>query len=333
MTAQTACIFGCAGPRLSQEEAQFFHRAQPWGFILFARNLEDADQIRALTADLRAAVGHAAPIFIDQEGGRVQRMWPPLVRQWLPPLDDVARFGAAADDAMRLRYRIISAELLDLGIDGNCVPAVDVARPETHPIVRNRLLGDDPQTVARLGRVVADACLAGGVLPVVKHLPGYGRGKVDSHLSLPFTDADGAALESDFAPFRALADLPLGMTAHIVLSAIDGRAATMSPPVIDLIRTHIGFGGLLMTDDISMQALSGSVADRGRAVLDAGCDIVLHCNGDLDEMRAMTDAAGPMTDRAVDRGRAALNARIAAPAVDIDALAAEFETLVTAAGQ
>lgn len=330
MSRFAAAILGCAGLRLTADERRFFARAKPFGFILFTRNCDTAEQVRALTAELRDAVGRDAPIFVDQEGGRVQRLRPPLASDWRPPLHDAVAAGDCAADALALRYAIIAAELRALGIDGNCAPALDVARPETHPFLRNRLLGTDPDSVARLGRAVAEAHLAGGVLPVIKHMPGHGRGTADSHLHLPRTHADADALESDFAPFKALSDLPLGMTAHMVFEALDDRAATVSATMIGLIRDRIGFDGLLMTDDISMQALSGDVASRGRAALDAGCDAVLHCNGDLTEMRALHDATGAMTDAAQARAEAALAARIPTPPVDIATLWAKLDVLLPA---
>lgn len=325
-----AAILGCEGPRLSTEERRFFAEAQPFGFILFQRNLETADQIRALTSALRDSVGWDAPVFIDQEGGRVQRLRPPLARDWLPPLDDVARFGDHAAQAMALRYRIICAELLLFGIDGNCSPALDVARPDTHPVLRNRLYGSDPRTVARIGRAVAEAHLASGVLPVVKHIPGHGRGTLDSHLELPRVSAPRAELDAvDFAAFRALSDLPLGMSAHLVFEDIDpDRPATVSPVMIRLIREEIGFGGFLMTDDISMEALSGTVAERGAAAIAAGCDAVLHCNGKLPEMRALMEHVGKMDPQAQARAEAALACRRPAPEVDIAALEADLEALL-----
>ena len=327
VAGQAALILGCEGEALSREEAAFFAATQPFGFILFARNVADADQLRALTSDLRAAVGRDAPILIDQEGGRVARLRPPLATDFLPPLDDVARLGAAAARGMHLRYQIIAAELARYGIDGNCVPALDIARPDTHPILRNRLLGMDADTVARLGRAVVDGTLAGGALPVIKHMPGHGRARVDSHLDLPRTEVEADALATDFAPFAALSDAPLGMTAHVVFAALDHRPATQSPVMVDLIRRRIGFDGLLMTDDISMQALSGDVATRGRRALEAGVDVVLHCNGDLAEMRALADTAGPLTGASARRAAAALAARPGAAPVDIAVLRAEFEGL------
>ena len=301
MTA--AAILGCLGPRLHPDERAFFAEVQPWGFILFARNLETPDQVRRLTAGLRNAVGRDAPILIDQEGGRVQRLRAPEWRQWLPPLDQMALGGPDAMRAMWLRSRIIAAELLDLGIDVNCGPMCDVAEPGTHPFLKNRCYGTDPETVAQAARAVADGLIAGGVLPVMKHIPGHGRAFVDSHLDLPVVTAGPEALAArDFAPFKALADLPMAMTAHVVFEAFDPDApATTSPAMIRLIREEIGFGGLLMTDDISMQALAGDHAVRTRAALEAGCDMVLHCNGEMDEMRAVTGVCGRLESAALAR--------------------------------
>ncbi|SLN12692.1 Beta-hexosaminidase [Pseudoruegeria aquimaris] len=330
MSGQGAVIFGCEGLAVTAAEKAFFAEAQPWGFILFARNVESPAQLARLTADLREAVGRDVPVFIDQEGGRVQRMRAPHWSEWLPPLDEVARAGAAADRALFLRYRLIAAELRAVGIDGNCSPCADVATPETHPVLRNRCLSSDAAEVAQLARVVAEAHLAGGVLPVLKHIPGHGRATLDSHKELPRVSAPRAALEAvDFAPFKALADLPLGMSAHIVFEAIapDGPATT-SPAMVRLIRDEIGFGGLLMTDDLSMEALSGTVAERARAALAAGCDMILHCNGKLPEMEAVAAEAGRLEGAALARAEAALAARRAPEPVDLDALRAEHAALL-----
>jgi len=326
------CTFGCAGPTLNAEERALFAEAQPWGFILFARNVETPMQLIRLTGDLRAAVGRDAPILIDQEGGRVQRMGPPHWRRWRPPLDQMrsAASPGAAARAMQLRYRLIAEELRAVGIDVNCAPLADLARPETHPILRNRLYGEDAVAVIGAARAVAEGLMAGGVTPVLKHIPGHGRSALDSHVDLPRVKTDRATLEAeDFAAFRGLADLPLGMTAHIVYAAIDPDApVTCSPAMIRLIREQIGFGGLLMTDDISMQALSGPIADRGRAALAAGCDIVLHCNGDFDEMTALAEALPPMRPESRARAEAARVRRQPVPPVDIAALEAELEGLL-----
>jgi beta-N-acetylhexosaminidase len=224
--AISATILGLEGPILEAEEAMFFDIAQPWGFILFARNIESPEQLRRLTSDLRGAVGRDAPILIDQEGGRVQRMRAPLWREWLPPLEQMARVGGEAGlRAMYLRYRIIAAELRDAGIDVNCAPLADVARDVTHTVLRNRLYGENRQTVDAVARAVADGLSEGGVVPVLKHLPGYGLGVVDSHEDLPRVGAPLEELDAvDFGAFRPLADLPLGMTAHIVYDAIDPEA-------------------------------------------------------------------------------------------------------------
>ena len=334
-----AAILGCLGPVLSASEASFFRDADPWGFILFARNVEDPAQLRRLTGDLRAAVGRDAPIFVDQEGGRVQRLRAPHWSEWLPPLDMVnlamnsAAPGKALDQACRamwLRYRLIAAELRGIGIDGNCAPCLDVASPDTHPFLRNRCFSDDPQIVAALGRAAADGHLAGGVLPVVKHMPGHGRATMDSHKALPVVSAPRNELQAhDFVPFHVLRDLPLAMTAHIVFTEIDpDHPATSSAPLVQAMRGEIGFDGLLMSDDLSMEALSGTLGARAAATIAAGVDIVLHCNGKLAEMDPVVAAAGRMTEAAQRRADTALQARIAPETVDIAPLRAELAGLL-----
>ncbi|MFM7335164.1 MAG: glycoside hydrolase family 3 N-terminal domain-containing protein, partial [Tabrizicola sp.] len=263
MTVGTgATIFGCAGPRLLPEERAFYRDADPFGFILFARNVEDPEQLRRLTGDLRAAVGRDAPILVDQEGGRVQRLRSPHWREWTPPLDTVDGAGSleAAERTMRLRAMVIATELAAVGIDADCIPTLDVVRPETHPFLMNRCYGRDPDSVARIGRAVADGLMAGGVFPVMKHMPGHGLSHVDTHHDLPRVDVSLEDLQAvDFAPFRALADLPMAMTAHLVFAALDpDRPATQSPTMIRVIREVIGFKGLLMSDDLNMQALAGT---------------------------------------------------------------------------
>jgi beta-N-acetylhexosaminidase len=332
MSRLGAAIYGCAGLRLSAEEKALFRQARPFGFILFARNLDSPEQIRALCAELREAADWDAPIFIDQEGGRVQRLRPPLARDWRAPLEDARSLGSDAPRAFWLRARIIADELQALGIDGNCIPTLDIARPETHAVLHNRCYGESVESVIAHGRAVADGLLAGGVLPVMKHIPGHGLGTLDSHKDLPRVSAPRAALEAqDFAPFRALADLPLAMSAHIVFEAFDDRPATQSPVMIAVIRREIGFDGLLMSDDISMQALTGSVAERGRAALAAGCDLVLHCNGDLAEMQALAETCGALTASAQARAERALAARQSPAPVDIAALDQEFGALIARA--
>lgn len=330
--APGAAVLAPLGPVLTPDERRFFASVDPWGFILFARNVETPAQLRRLTADLREAVGRDAPVMIDQEGGRVQRMRAPHWREYLPALDQMVQ----AREPLRaqwLRNRLIAAELRDAGLDVNCAPLADIAEAETHPVLRNRLYGDDPETVIAAARACAEGLLAGGVLPVLKHIPGYGRASVDSHKTLPRVGADRATLERhDFAPFRALADLPIGMTAHIVFFAIDACApATASAPVMRVIRDEIGFGGLILTDDLSMEALSGPLAARAAAALAAGCDIVLHCNGEMSQMAEVAEAAGRLTPVAKGRAEAALALRRTPEPVDIGALAQELESLLSKA--
>ncbi len=327
----SATILGCEGPTLSRDEAAFFREADPWGFILFARNVETPGQLARLTADLRASVGRDAPVLVDQEGGRVQRLRAPHWREWLPPLDQVS---ATAPDRMEralwLRYRLIAAELRAVGIDADCAPSADIAGKDTHPFLRNRCFGVDAETVTRAARAAADGLLAGGVLPVVKHIPGHGRAVVDSHLHLPRVSASlEDLLATDFAPFAALADLPMAMSAHIVFDAVDpDHPATSSRDVIALIRGRIGFGGLLVSDDLSMEALSGTIGDRAGAAIAAGCDIALHCNGKRAEMEAVVAAAGRLSPAGAARAAAALARRSAPEAIDTALLEAEFEALL-----
>ncbi len=303
-----ASIFGCAGPVLSEDERRFFARVNPLGFILFARNIQSPDQVRALVMALRDSIGCAhAPVLIDQEGGRVQRLKPPHWRK-APAGEPFAQLAArdmeAAIAALRLNYRLIGRELADLGIDVDCAPVLDVPVAGAHDVIGDRAFGRDPVTVARLGRAVMDGLLDEGVLPIVKHIPGHGRAMVDSHLSLPVVEASRVELEArDFPPFRALADAPWAMTAHVVYQAIDATApATTSAKVIgEIIRGIIGFDGVLVSDDLSMKALGGSFEDRTSGALDAGCDVVLHCNGEMAEMEAVAAALRPLTEIAQER--------------------------------
>ncbi|MDJ0825439.1 MAG: glycoside hydrolase family 3 N-terminal domain-containing protein [Rhodobacter sp.] len=330
-STQAAAILGCRGPRLTPDERDFFAAAQPWGFILFARNCETPDQVRRLTGCLRAAVGRDAPILIDQEGGRVQRIGPPQWRQYLPPLDQCRAAGAQAPRAMYLRTRLIAAELADLGIDVNCAPMADIAGPDTHAFLKNRCYGTDAESVTANACAVAEALFDGGLLPVIKHMPGHGRAVVDSHTTPPVVEDAAETLRArDFAPFKALADLPMAMTAHVVYTAFDPAVpATTSPRMIRLIRDELGFSGLLMTDDISMDALAGDLAARCRAARAAGCDLVLHCNGDLSEMRVAVDTAGTLQGDGLARAEAALAARRPVRPIDIAATEAELEALIS----
>ncbi|GGL74537.1 glycoside hydrolase family 3 N-terminal domain-containing protein [Wenxinia marina] len=327
--APVAAIIGLEGTTIGPEERAFLREADPWGAILFGRNVDSPDQLRVLTSDFREIVGRNAPVLIDQEGGRVQRLRAPHWREFLPALDQMKR----ATNPMRaqwVRNRLIAHELREVGVDVNCAPLADLVEAGTHPVLLNRLYGDDVATVVDAARAAADGMLAGGVLPVLKHIPGYGRAQVDSHLSLPRIDAAAGALaERDFAPFRALSDLPMGMTAHIVFSRIDAdRAATVSPSLIAMIRDQIGFDGLLMSDDLGMEALSGTPAERTRATLAAGCDVALYGNGTLDDRRAVAEAAPVLQGQALTRAEAALARRHPPEPVDIGALDDELGALL-----
>lgn len=328
-----ATIIDADGLRLTPEEKTLFRETDPFGFILFARNIDTPDQMRALCDEMREAVGRDAVITIDQEGGRVQRMRAPHWREWLPPLDFVALSGSNAPRAMYLMYRIIADELRAVGVDSNCAPMVDVAGPATHEFLRNRCYSSDPVRVATLGRAAADGMLAGGVLPVVKHLPGHGRATIDSHFDLPCVTAALDELEAvDFAPFKALTGLPMAMTAHLVYETLDDAPATLSPKMMQLIRNDIGFDNLIMTDDISMKALSGTPAENAAGAIAAGCDVVLYCNAPLEDRRAVTQAAGLMTPQAQLRAERALSMRKTPDDVDIPALERELEALLGGAG-
>jgi beta-N-acetylhexosaminidase len=290
----SAAIFGCSAKGLTPEEKSFFREADPLGFILFARNVESPDQMRRLTAELREAVGRDdAPILIDQEGGRVARLRPPHWRV----VPAAARFGelalrdrAAGVEAARLNGSLLAAELRSIGVTVDCVPVLDLRFPGAHEVIGERAFSADPRMVTRLGRATAEGLLAGGVMPVIKHMPGHGRAEVDSHLSLPVVTASRETLEeTDFRPFRSLRKMPWAISAHVVYTAIDpDRPATTSPKVIEeIIRGSIGFDGVLVSDDLSMQALAGAIAERARDVFRAGCDLVLHCNGKMEEMEAV----------------------------------------------
>lgn len=318
-----AAILGCAGPRLSDEEARFFGSADPYGFILFARNIEQPEQVRRLVDDLRAAVGRFAPVLIDQEGGRVQRLKPPYWRE-RPPMRLFGRIAAGdlpnARKAAYLNALLMADDLADLGIDVDCAPLLDVPVEGADAIIGDRALASDPMLVADLGRAVIEGLLDGGVMPVVKHIPGHGRAMVDSHKALPLVVTDRATLQStDFLPFRALRDAPWAMTAHVTYSAYDEKLpATLSPIVIDqVIRGFIGCDAVLLTDDLSMRALSGSLAERAAQSLAAGCDLVLHCNGEMAEMQAVMAGVRPLDDRAEVRlARADSRKRRLTPPID-----------------
>jgi beta-N-acetylhexosaminidase len=308
-----AFITGLAGPDLLPAERTFLAAARPVGIILFARNCQSHDQIRRLVDDARDAIGSDdALVLIDQEGGRVQRLRPPLGRA----LPAAALYGTLyatdPEEARRAAFlasRQTAADLRALGINTNCAPVLDVPVTGSHNVIGNRAYSDSTEQVATLGAAVADGFMAGGVLPVMKHIPGHGRGTADSHHALPIVHTPRDVLEAtDFAPFRALADFPAAMTAHVLYTAIDAeRPATTSPAVIDeVIRKTIGFDGLLMSDDVSMKALSGSVGESATAALAAGCDLVLHCNGILAEMEAVAASSAKLEGRPLARLEAAL---------------------------
>lgn len=333
-----AVIFGLTGPVLTEAERAFFAEVKPFGFILFKRNCETKKQVSALTAALREAVGRPeAPILIDQEGGRVARLSAP---EW-PLFPSGAAIGALwrNDEARALEAawrsaRLIAAELKAIGVDVDCAPVLDVPVSGADQVIGDRAYASTPERVAAIGRAFALGLLDGGVLPVIKHLPGHGRGSVDSHLGLPVVDTPLAELEkTDFAPFRALADMPLGMTAHIQYSAIDAaQPATCSAHLIQhVIRGSIGFDGLLMTDDLSMKALGGTLAERAEKSLVAGCDLLLHCNGQMDEMVEVAAAAPPLSDEARRRWLLAAVRRVAQPDhFDATACRAALDRLISA---
>ena len=331
----SAAIYGCAGLALSAEEESFFRAANPFGFILFARNCETPDQVRALVSALRETVGRPeAPVLIDQEGGRVARLKPPHWRA-APPAAYFGRMAShdreRAHEALRLNTQLIAAELTELGIDVDCVPLLDLQFPGAHDVIGDRAFGSDPELVADCGRVVCEAMLAAGVMPIVKHIPGHGRARVDSHKELPVVDTAAGELEaSDFRPFKALADAPWAMTAHVVYSALDpDQPATTSRRLVEqVIRGQIGFQGLLLSDDLSMEALRGSLGQRAEAAIGAGCDVALHCNGKAAEMEQVAAAIGPLTQDAQDRVAAA-RARLGQPQeVDRTALQRRLDRLM-----
>ena len=306
-----AVVLGCAGERLTLEERRFFAEADPLGFVLFRRNCTNRDQLQALIEEMRACVGRAdAPVLVDQEGGRVQRLRQPEWPAYPAPARIAALPDPLAEEAARLGARLIAEDLSELGITVDAIPVLDLPAAGADPVIGDRAYGDDPERVARLGRAVCEGLLAGGVLPIIKHIPGHGRARVDSHRALPRVEASRAELANhDFLPFRALAAMPWAMTAHIVYPAIDESApATLSRRVIDeIIRGEIGFDGVLITDDISMGALAGSLGERTRRALDAGCDLALHCSGVLEEMVEVAAAVAPLSAAAaarIERGEA-----------------------------
>ena len=310
---RTRAIYGCAGQTLSEEERAFFREAQPWGFIVFGRNIADRAQLRALCDALRETVGDAkAPILADQEGGRVSRLKPPEWKVHSPARafgELHANDAEAAREATYLNARLIAHDLAEVGLNVDCLPVLDVPVEGASDVIGDRAFAFTPPAIIDLGRAQIEGLLDGGVLPVMKHIPGHGRAAADTHFELPHVTATADDLSaSDFVTFRSLSDCPLAMTAHVVYDAIDpNRPATTSPKVIrDVIRGEIGFDGLLMSDDLSMKALTGSIRARAKAALFAGCDVVLHCNGGFAEMCEVAEEAGPLEGASLKRAEAAL---------------------------
>jgi beta-N-acetylhexosaminidase len=337
--ATRAFIAGVSGLTLTAEERDFMRAERPWGFIIFKRNIDSHNQVVALLKELRESIDDLdAPVLIDQEGGRVQRFGPP---QW-PAYPPGAVFGTLYDidpklglRAAQLSARLIAADLIDLGVTVDCLPLADVPIAGADAVIGNRAYGTEPGKVAAIARAVTEGLEQGGVLPVLKHIPGHGRATADTHFRLPVVDTPRAELErTDFAAFQPLADLPMAMTAHVVFSALDpAQPATTSATIIkQVIRGWIGFQGLLMSDDVSMNALAGSIAERTRAIFSAGCDMVLHCNGKLDEMREVARETPELSGEALQRATRALASRKAPQPFDRVAARAELDELVDRAG-
>ncbi|TQF38260.1 beta-hexosaminidase [Bradyrhizobium sp. UNPF46] len=333
-----AFITGVSGTELTAAEREFIREQRPWGFILFKRNVATPAQVAALVAELRTAAGAPdAPVLIDQEGGRVQRLGPP---HW-PVYPPGAVFSTLYDTdsalgltAARLSARLIAADLADLGITVDCLPLADVPVPGADAVIGNRAYGTEPAKVAAIARAVTEGLEQGGVLPVLKHIPGHGRATADTHFKLPTVDTPKDELErTDFAAFKPLSDLPMAMTAHVVFSAVDPAhpATTSATMIADVIRGAIGFQGLLMSDDVSMNALSGNIAERTRAIFAAGCDVALHCNGNIEEMRAVAGQTPELSGRALERANAALAARKAPQPFDRVAARTELDALIARA--
>ncbi len=330
-----AFIAGFSAHSLTDDERSFFKAEQPWGYIVFARNLETPDQIKRLTESLRETAGrNEVPVLIDQEGGRVQRLRPPYWEQYPPGAALGALYETDNEIGLRaawLMSRLHAFDLSKLGINVDCLPVLDVPAPDGHDIIGDRAYGDTPQQVAALGRAAAQGLLDGGVMPVIKHIPGHGRARADSHHELPVVETDRETLEKvDFAPFVSLKDIVMAMTAHVIYSALDETTpATTSPTIInDIIRKQLGFEGLLMSDDVSMKALSGDFSSRSRAIIAAGCDVVLHCDGNMDDMVSVASAAPELQGRALERANSALAGIGKADGADEAACREEFASLM-----
>ena len=319
---------------MTADEKSFFKNTQPWGFILFARNVDSPEQVSDLVSELKACVDQeTVPILIDQEGGRVRRLRPP---HW-PDYHCGAVFGERCEKDKReglrfawLQSRLMAFDLANLGINVDCLPVLDVPVPGSHDVIGDRAYGNEPQSIIDIGRSASQGLLDGGVLPVIKHIPGHGRAGVDSHKSLPIVDASHDVLSaSDFKPFVALNDMPLAMTAHVVYSALDADSpATTSRTMInDIIRGEIGFAGALMSDDLSMHALSGDFSERTKSAFAAGCDLVLHCNGVMEEMLPIAENAPELTGKALQRVEVATSLIGKSDSSNENDLREEFEAL------
>lgn len=327
-------IFGCEGLVLTAQEIAFFREVQPWGFILFARNVETPEQVRALTASMREITGRdSTPILIDQEGGRVARLKPPHWRAYPEGRAYGKMFEADNDTGLEFAWlgaRLIAQELIDVGVNVNCLPILDLPVEGAHDVIGNRAYGRDEDVVVPIGRAIANGLLAGGVLPIIKHIPGHGRAGVDSHLELPRVATPHDELSAtDFKPFAALKDVVMAMTAHVIYEAIDDAApATTSAKVIKkVLRSEIGYQGLIMTDDLSMKALGGSYASRVQASLAAGCDMILHCNGDMAQMTEIAGELSFLSGASLKRATAAEKALRTPEGIDLAASLERFEEL------
>ncbi len=332
-----ACILGFEGTELTADERAFFTEHQPLGFIVFRRNINTPQQVKALVADLKTCVGHEPLILIDQEGGRVRRLRPP---HW-PDYPSAARFRDIAKDAVeerdlvRLGARLMAHDLFDLGINVDCAPVLDVPQPGAHDIIGDRAYGTTAQDVAVMGRAACEGLLAGGVLPIIKHIPGHGRAGADSHAALPVVETSyDDLLRVDFYPFSVNADMPVAMTAHVLYKAIDRKnPATTSKKCIKLIRETIGFDGLLVCDDLSMNALSGVIAKRAKDSLKAGCDVLLHCNGALAQMSEVVRIAPKLRGEPLRRAEAAFRRLLRTPEpLDVRAARARFDNALARGG-
>ncbi|CAD7031701.1 beta-N-acetylhexosaminidase [Pseudorhizobium halotolerans] len=338
MNESKAIILGASGPVLTADEIALYRSERPWGFILFARNIGEASQVADLVSAMRDAVGRPeAPVLIDQEGGRVQRIRAPLAEKYPSAAELGALYAQDREKGLRaawLMSRLHAFDLLKLGINVDCLPVLDVPVQGASNVIGDRAYGFDPVVVSEMGQAAADGLKAGGVLPVMKHIPGHGRGMADSHHELPVVNASLAELEAhDFVPFRALRNELMAMSAHIVFTAIDPEqpATTSSKVIEEVIRGRIGFDGLLMSDDTSMNALKGTIGERARRIAGGGCDIILHCNGMLEEMKAVVEEARPLGGDALRRARAVEAAFGPGGGLDEVALRQEFWSLLSLA--